>query len=104
MRRILPCPAHGAAQLKDGSGKLFPYEMGRPPSAFSTAGKAFEYVCMGCARPAQREGMTLKNAGSGRLSITKSAFYALSDLDAPVVARPGFEPESSGRKPEILDH
>lgn len=85
MRRILPCPVHGAAQLKDGSGKMFPYEMGIAPSAFLTPGKPFEYVCMGCARPAQREGMTIKNAGSGRLSITKTAFYALPDLDAAKV-------------------
>ena len=91
MRRVLPCPKCGTAKLRDGSGKLIPYEMGRPPSAFLTPGKAFEYSCLGCARPAQREGMTIKNAGSGRYSISKSAFYALPDLDTMVGAT-GIEP------------
>lgn len=91
MRRVLPCPKCGTAKLKDGAGKMIPYEMGRPPSAFLTPGKAFEYLCMGCARPAQLEGMSIKNASSGRLSISKMAFYALPDLDA-VVGAAGIEP------------
>lgn len=91
MRRVLPCPKCGTAKLRDGSGKMIPYEMGRPPSAFLTPGKAFEYLCMGCARAPQLEGMSIKNASSGRCTISKTAFYALPDLDA-MVSPGGFEP------------
>lgn len=91
MRRILPCSKCGTAKLKTGDGKLIPYEMGVSPSAFRTPGARFEYVCLGCARPAQREGMTIKNAGSGRNSISKSEFFSLVDLDA-VVGAAGIEP------------
>lgn len=81
MRRQLPCPKCGVAWLKDGKGNKIPYEIGVMPSAFSTRGREFTYAC-GCALPGKAmDAQRLKP--KTMLKLSKAAFMALPDLDAP---------------------
>jgi hypothetical protein len=67
MKRPLPCPSCGVAQLAHPNKTREDYVIGVTPSCFSTPGIAFTYSCA-CSPKKQ-------------LSLSRQAYFAIPDLD-----------------------